>query len=58
MIKNVLPKSLDETYSEYCFLIEKELGCSINPHYPAVKFVQEMKELEKYYKEMKKAQKK
>jgi len=51
-----LPKSIDETYAEYCFLIEKELGCKIHPHYPAVRFIEQIKQIDKYYKEVNKQQ--
>ena len=42
--------SLDDSYAQSAFLVEKELGVKITPDYPAFKFVTQLEEMERYYK--------
>jgi|TARA_R100000479_G_C6273048_1_gene160225 hypothetical protein len=42
--------SLEDSYTQSAFLVEKELGVKITPDYPAFKFVTQLEEMEKYYK--------
>jgi hypothetical protein len=53
-------KSVDDYYTSAAYYIEKELGVTITPDYPALKFKVQVEELEKDYRkqneEMKKSQ--
>ena len=52
-------ESIDDTYATGAYLVEKELGVTLTPDYPAFKFVTQLEELQRDYKkqndEMKKA---
>ena len=52
--------SVDNSYTSAAYLVEKELGVTITPDYPALKFKVQVEELEKDYRkqneEMKKSQ--
>ena len=53
-------QSIDDAYTSAAYLIEKDLGVTLTPDYPALKFKVQVEELEKDYKkqneEMKKSQ--
>jgi len=55
-------QSIDDSYTTAAYLVEKELGVTLTPEYPAFKFVTQVQEIEKDYKkqneEMKKAESK
>ena len=52
--------SVDDSYTQAAYLVEKELGVTLTPDYPALKFKVQVEELEKDYRkqneEMKKSQ--
>ena len=52
-------ESIDDTYATGAYLVEKELGVTLTPDYPAFKFVTQLEEIQKDYKkqndEMKRA---
>jgi len=51
--------SVDDNYATGAYLVEKELGVTLTPDYPAFKFVTQLEEIQKDYKkqndEMKRA---
>jgi len=52
-------ESIDDNYTTAAYLVEKELGVTLTPEYPAFKFVTQLEEIQKDYKnqndEMKRA---
>ena len=52
-------ESIDDSFATAAYLVEKELGVTLTPDYPAFKFVTQLEEIQKDYKnqndEMKKA---
>jgi len=55
-------ESIDDNYTTAAYLVEKELGVTLTPEYPAFKFAVQVEELQKDYKkqndEMKRAKSK
>jgi hypothetical protein len=43
-------ESLDDSFATAAFLVEKETGAKLTPEYPALKFVTQLEEIQKYYK--------
>jgi len=52
-------QSIDDSYTTAAYLVEKDLGVTLTPDYPALKFKVQVEELEKDYRkqndEMKKS---
>ena len=46
--------TIEDEYAEACFRIEKDLGQTITPEYPASKFYAQLNEIKKDYKKQKK----
>lgn len=42
-------ESADDTYATGAYLVEKELGVTLTPDYPAFKFVTQIEEIRKDY---------
>lgn len=42
--------TLDDDFTSAAFLVEKETGARLTPEYPALKFVTQLEEIQKYYK--------
>ncbi len=43
-------ESLDDSFTTAAFIVEKETGAKLVPDYPALKFVTQLEEIQKYYK--------
>jgi len=50
-MKKANEESMDEKYAYACFIVEKKLGVELHEDYPALKFVEQVQQMEKYYKE-------
>jgi len=46
--------NLDNDFTTACFHLEKELGVTLTPEYPAAKFIVQLEELGKYAKKQEK----
>jgi hypothetical protein len=43
-------QSIDDSYTTAAYLVEKDLGVTLTPDYPALKFKVQVEELEKDYR--------